>query len=149
MIHAIKLTEEFRMLDNSVPKKFQEKSKNGRTSRGANSNGTTSPISFSGVPSKEDKNLPICLYPLHKAKCYCHLLRDCTACADHKKSSSKAHADELARTGPPRSTRSQATPANNISDKFTPAKVLNVSGHLRPSAGPNGFSFFFVKISDG
>lgn len=108
MDHAIKLAEAFQLVDNGKPKgnKDDDRDNGGKKKSGKN-RGPKKDQSDDDDKSN-DKKTPLCLHPPCRKKGLRHYMRDCTATSsEEKKALLKALAEEKAKTGPSKSTRSQ------------------------------------------
>lgn len=86
MENAIKLSETFQLVNNGPPSRPKKKE---RFRRGGNRHKKDyDKDSFNKSGKGNDMNekcLPVCLYPPHKAKGIRHFIRDCKACPDNEK----------------------------------------------------------------
>lgn len=105
--HAVKLSEAFQLVDAGLAKSPDTnnlKQKNPENNRCENNSGSSNAT----TSTKSDRELPICPFGPHRSRGLHHLLKDCGNCPDEeKKELFKQLAEEKAKTGPSRSTRSQ------------------------------------------
>lgn len=150
MKHAIRVAEAFQIVDNGKPRSNRQPEPSttnrsgSKTPSDKNSTPTDDSKSKNGGGGKS-KKAPLCLHPPCRSKGVRHFMRDCDQTTDdQKKALLKSLADEKAKTGPSKSTRSQTQAEDgNISGTKT---VRRINQKLNfDSTTPS----FTVTIQDG
>lgn len=150
MTHATRLSEAFQLVNNGKPESSNLR-KGGRKRRAENrSDQSKFGNAMSEKPSKPLKELPICLYALHKAKGIRYLWKHCDECPDdQKKILLKEHAEEKARTGPSKLTRAQQAASSASSSDKVNTEASKVVDRLQPQLFSKTSPSFSVTVADG